>query len=47
MPPMGEPFPIQEWAAEEGADDETIRERLYRETDPGPNVCSVALLTPA
>jgi len=30
---LGHPFPIQEWAAEEGVDDETIRERLYDETE--------------
>ena len=30
---LGEDFPIQDWAAEEGVDDETIRERLIDETD--------------
>jgi len=30
---LGERFPIQAWAAEEGVDDETIRERLIEETD--------------
>ncbi|MCI4661136.1 MAG: preprotein translocase subunit SecA [Neomegalonema sp.] len=30
---FGRDLPVKEWAAEEGVDDETIRERLYSETD--------------
>jgi preprotein translocase subunit SecA len=30
---FGHPLPIQEWAAEEGVDDEQIRERMFEETD--------------
>ncbi|MEM1162863.1 MAG: preprotein translocase subunit SecA, partial [Pseudomonadota bacterium] len=30
---LGEPFPVVDWANEEGTDDETIRERLIEETD--------------
>ncbi len=30
---FGKDLPVDDWAAEEGADDETIRERLYEETD--------------
>ena len=30
---LGQDFPVQEWAAEEGVDDDTIRERLMEETD--------------
>ena len=30
---LGHPFPIQEWANEEGVDDDVIRERLFEETD--------------
>ncbi|MEO1330515.1 MAG: preprotein translocase subunit SecA [Pseudomonadota bacterium] len=30
---FGAALPIKDWAAEEGVDDETIRERLYEETD--------------
>jgi preprotein translocase subunit SecA len=30
---FGRDLPIEQWAAEEGADDETLRERLYEETD--------------
>ncbi|MEM7239880.1 MAG: preprotein translocase subunit SecA, partial [Pseudomonadota bacterium] len=30
---LGEPFPIVDWANEEGTDDENIRERLIDETD--------------
>ncbi|SEA31730.1 preprotein translocase subunit SecA [Rubrimonas cliftonensis] len=30
---FGRELPIEQWAAEEGVDDETIRERLYAETD--------------
>jgi preprotein translocase subunit SecA len=30
---LGHPFPVKEWAAEEGVDDEDIRRRLYDETD--------------
>ena len=30
---MGVDVPIMEWAAEEGVDDDIIRERLVKETD--------------
>src|SRR5690606_10516069 len=30
---LGTEFPIRDWAAEEGVDDDTIRERLWEETD--------------
>jgi preprotein translocase subunit SecA len=30
---LGHPFPVKEWAAEEGVDDDAIRERLYDQTD--------------
>ena len=30
---FGKELPVKDWASEEGADDETLRERLYEETD--------------
>ncbi|HET7409594.1 MAG TPA: preprotein translocase subunit SecA, partial [Paracoccaceae bacterium] len=30
---LGHEFPIKDWAAEEGVDDDTIRERLFEKTD--------------
>jgi preprotein translocase subunit SecA len=30
---LGQPFPIKDWASEEGVDDDDIRQRLYAETD--------------